>query len=78
MKTKASVPLTEAPEWAVLQQKLISVMETAVYPFLEKYTHPDGRIIWKEGTHKRRDGADDFYEITSSNLGSGSGMRRLA
>jgi hypothetical protein len=62
MKIKATVPLVEVPEWAVLQQKLLSVMETAVYPFLEKYTHPDGRIIWKEGTHKSRDGADDFYE----------------
>ena len=62
MKIKASVPLTLAPGWAVLQQKLISVMEEAVYPFLEKYTHADGRIIWKEGIHKSRDGADDFYE----------------
>jgi hypothetical protein len=58
----ATTPLTDAPEWAVIQQKLISEMEKAVYPFLEKYTHPDGRIIWKEGIHKSRDGADDFYE----------------
>ncbi|MEE2752632.1 MAG: hypothetical protein VX910_01515 [Candidatus Latescibacterota bacterium] len=62
MTIKATVPLTDVPEWAVLQQKLISVMEEAVYPFLEKYTHPDGRIIWKEGIHNSRDGADDFYE----------------
>jgi len=58
----ATVPLTETPEWATLQQTLFSEMEKAVYPFLEKYTHPDGRLIWKEGIHNSRDGADDFYE----------------
>ncbi|MDP6110637.1 MAG: hypothetical protein QGG53_02125, partial [Planctomycetota bacterium] len=54
--------MTEVPEWAALQRTLISEMEKAVYPFLEKYTHEDGRLIWKEGLHNSRDGADDFYE----------------
>ena len=62
MEIVASVPLEKAPAWAVLERQLISVMEEAVYPFLEKYTHPDGRLIWKEGIHQSRDGADDFYE----------------
>ncbi|MGY8824184.1 MAG: hypothetical protein ACKVJG_09650 [Candidatus Latescibacterota bacterium] len=62
MKISASVPLEKAPAWAVLERQLISVMEEAVHPFLEKYTHPDGRLIWKEGIHESRDGADDFYE----------------
>ncbi len=62
MKIRASVPLEKAPAWAVLERQLISVMEEAVYPFLEKYTHPDGRLIWKEGIHQSRDGGDDFYE----------------
>ncbi len=62
MKIEATVPLTETPEWAALQHKLIAEMERAIHPFLEKYTHPDGRLIWKEGVHQSRDGADDFYE----------------
>jgi hypothetical protein len=62
MKITASVPLVEAPTWAVLERQLIAVMEEAVHPFLAKYTHPDGRLIWQEGIHQSRDGADDFYE----------------
>ncbi len=58
----ARVPLEKAPAWAVLERQLFSVMEEAVFPFLKKYTHPDGRLIWKEGIHQSRDGADDFYE----------------
>ena len=62
MTITATVPLEKAPEWAVLERKLIAVMEEAVHPFLQKYTHPDGRLVWKEGIHQSRDGADDFYE----------------
>lgn len=63
MKTiTATHPLEATPEWAALQQKLIAEMEQAVHPFLEKYTHPDGCLIWKDGIHNSRDGADDFYE----------------
>ena len=62
MRITASVPMEKAPAWAVLERQLISVMGEAVHPFLEKYTYPDGRLIWKEGIHNSRDGADDFYE----------------
>ncbi len=62
IKIKATVPLTEVPAWAVLERQLIKVMEEAVQPFLDKYTHPDGRLIWKSGDRNSRDGADDFYE----------------
>jgi hypothetical protein len=61
-KIRADTPLNQAPAWAALQRRLFAVMEQAVHPFLEKYTHPDGRLIWKEGLHQSRDGADDFYE----------------
>jgi hypothetical protein len=50
------------PVWAVLERKLIEVMDQAVYPFLEKYTRPDGTLIWRETWYNSRDGADDFYE----------------
>ena len=62
IEIKATVPLTEAPAWAVLERQLIKVMEEAVQPFLDKYTHPYGRLIWKIGDRNSRDGADDFYE----------------
>ncbi len=62
MKIRATIPLEEAPSWAVLERQLIGVMEEAVHPFLAKYTHGDGRLIWQEGIHQTRDGADDFYE----------------
>ena len=29
-------------------------MEEAVHPFLAKYTHGDGRLIWQEGIHRLR------------------------
>lgn len=62
LKITATVPLGEAPVWAVLQRRLFEVMEASIDPFLAKYTHEDGRIIWREGIHGTRDGADDFYE----------------
>ena len=58
---EATVPCVAPPSWAVLERKLIEVMDQSVYPFLEKYTGEDGRLIW--GTEvDTRDGADDFYE----------------
>jgi hypothetical protein len=62
IEIEATIPLTETPAWAVLERKLIALMERSVEPFLEKYTHPDGRLIWRSGPHGTRDGADDFYE----------------
>ncbi len=58
----ASVPVHEPPSWAILQRHLFDLMEGSLQPFLDKYTHPDGRLIWREGQHNSRDGADDFYE----------------
>ena len=59
---EAGVPLEQPPSWAVLQRHLFALMEDALQPFLDKYTHPDGRLIWRDGPHNSRDGADDFYE----------------
>ena len=59
---EATVPLVQTPAWAVLERQLIKTMEDAVHPFLAKYTHPDGRLIWRDGLRHSRDGADDFYE----------------
>jgi hypothetical protein len=62
IEIKATVPLTQAPTWALLERQLIKAMEEAVHPFLKKYTQPDGQLIWNRGNRHSRDGADDFYE----------------
>jgi hypothetical protein len=72
----ATVPVLAAPAWAVLERQLIAQMEEAVFPYLEKYTHPDGRLVFEPGMRgspdlerdpagritSSRDGLDDFYE----------------
>jgi len=58
----ATTPCWNPPAWAVLERKLIDVMNAAVYPFLEKYTQEDGTLIWRDTWYNSRDGADDFYE----------------
>lgn len=50
--TEATLPLVQPPAWAALERQLFHVMEEAVHPFLEKYIHPDGRLI--SAAHPRR------------------------
>ena len=58
----ATIPCVNPPTWAILERKLIDLMNESVYPFLEKYTHADGSLIWRDTWYNSRDGADDFYE----------------
>jgi hypothetical protein len=58
----ATTPCWNPPAWAIWERKLFDLLNEAVYPFLEKYTRPDGTLIWREGGTGSRDGADDFYE----------------
>ena len=58
----ASVPLDAPPAWAVMERALFDLMDRSVHPFLEKYTRPDGTLIWADRWSDSRDGADDFYE----------------
>ena len=58
----ASVPLDAPPTWAVMERALFDLMDRSVEPFLEKYTRPDGTLIWADKWSDSRDGADDFYE----------------
>jgi hypothetical protein len=57
----ASLPVLDPPPWAVLERQLFAALDQSVYPFLERYAHPDGTLIWRDTLHGR-DGADDFYE----------------
>lgn len=61
----ASLPAQEIPGWAVWQRRLIETMSQAIDPFLQKYTHSDGTLKWRDehnDSYQSRDGADDFYE----------------
>ena len=58
----ASVHYDIAPAWAILERKLIDLMNEAVHPYAEKYTNPDGALIWADTWAGSRDGMDDFYE----------------
>ena len=58
----ATVPVDHPPSWALLQRHLFELMAGSLQPFIDKYTHSDGRLIWRDGPHPSRDGADDFYE----------------
>ena len=59
----ATVHFDIAPAWALLERKLIDLMNDAVHPYVEKYTNPDGSLIWADTlSGSSRDGMDDFYE----------------
>ena len=49
------------PAWALWQRRLIDVMDEAGLAFLERYTRPDGTLIWREHW-PGMDGSDDAYE----------------
>jgi hypothetical protein len=62
MKTlAASVPCGTPPVWAVLERQLFTSLNASIAPFVKKYMHDDGTLIWRD-TFPGRDGADDFYE----------------
>ena len=58
----ATTPSFPPPTWAILERKLIDLMNSATDPFLARYVNADGELIWREGDTGSRDGADDFYE----------------
>ncbi len=59
---EATVPCLTPPAWAMWERALFAAMDEAVHPFLDKYTHPDGTLIFRETWPNGRDGADDLYE----------------
>lgn len=52
---------TVPPAWALAQRALIDRMNEAVPAFQERYTRPDGTLIWRE-QWPGIDGSDDAYE----------------
>ncbi|MCZ6677552.1 MAG: hypothetical protein O7E52_09900 [Candidatus Poribacteria bacterium] len=59
IEISATTPFTTPPAWAVLERQLFDIMDQSVYPFLEKYTQPNGSLI---GGEEIGGSEDDFYE----------------
>lgn len=50
-----------APQWALLERRLFEQMSLAAVRFVERYTRPDGTLVWRE-EWPGMDGSDDGYE----------------
>lgn len=62
---RATRHLEATPGWALLERNLLDLMTKSVAVFLERYTAPDGRLIWGDLLPDHANGtnsADDFYE----------------
>lgn len=57
----ADVPQA-APEWALLERRLIETMNRAGKQFVETYALPDGTLRWKERYEGGMNSSDDAYE----------------
>ncbi|MBI2505991.1 MAG: hypothetical protein HYW07_22480 [Candidatus Latescibacteria bacterium] len=55
----ATLPCAAPPAWAVLERHLFSLLDQSVHPYLEKYTRPDGSLIFGNSPGGSE---DDFYE----------------
>ena len=59
-----TVPLTtrgQPPAWALWQRHVLAQLAPAAETFVEKYTRPDGTLIWRD-SWPGMDGSDDGYE----------------
>ncbi len=70
------------PDWAVKQRYLIDLMNHAAVDFVDRYTRPDGTLIWRDAW-PGMDGSDDGYESFVSFplfyiLGGGEHVHALA
>lgn len=52
---------TAPPPWALLERFLIHTMNEAAVEFVERYTRPDGTLVWRD-EWPGMDGSDDAYE----------------
>ena len=60
IRIQATVPCVAPPSWAVWERRLLEALDQSVYPFLTKYTHEDGTLIYRDDFHSSD--SDDFYE----------------
>ena len=52
---------TEPPQWAILERKLISLIDESSLKFADRYTNSDNTLIWRS-EWPGFDGSDDPYE----------------
>ena len=60
-KTIAIATPAPPPEWALWQRQLLAQLYPAALELVEKYTRPDGTLIWRD-EWPGMDGSDDGYE----------------
>lgn len=63
-KPLARVPITTTglpPEWAIWERHLLDSLYPSALQLVNKYTRPDGTLIWRE-SWPGMDGSDDGYE----------------
>lgn len=61
LKTIELAEPTRTPQWARWQRRLLRRLYPAAVEFVEKYTRPDGTLIWRD-RWPGMDGSDDGYE----------------
>jgi hypothetical protein len=49
------------PRWALLQRQIFATLDKAAIEFADRYTRPDGTLIWRD-RWPGMDGSDDPYE----------------
>jgi len=61
LKTITIATPATPPEWALWQRHLLERLFPAAMEFVEKYTRPDGALVWRD-RWPGMDGSDDGYE----------------
>jgi len=70
------------PEWAIMERKLIEILNKASLEYVRRYTREDGTLIWRE-EWPGMDGSDDPYEAFMNlsllyTLGGSEEVQRLS
>ena len=60
--TITSERVESVPGWALLQRHLLATLSDAALRYAERYTKPDGSLIWARDEWRGMDGSDDAYE----------------
>ena len=63
VRIEAQTPVGIPPSWALLMRRLFDAIEDAAPQVFERYTHPDGRLLWPPSPDFQSiDALDDCYE----------------
>ncbi len=57
----AATRIAPIPRWALLERQIFDVLDRAAIEFADRYTRPDGTLIWRD-RWPGMDGSDDPYE----------------